>query len=82
MIRYVLKGALRGFGEGVQTQNFDIYNINVVMIQTQDFLFFHNWINKLFLEENDFLRRQFEAREVAGSARYKQSKTVWKSVVL
>ena len=31
MIQYTFKGALRGFGEGVQTQNCNIYNINVIV---------------------------------------------------
>ena len=34
-----------------QSQNFNIYNINEVIIQTQK-LIFHNWINKLFSEED------------------------------
>ena len=39
--------------------------------------FFHNWMNKLFLEENKVTRTLFVARKVAGTATYKQSKTVW-----
>ena len=46
--------------------------------QTQIYFFL---LNKLFSEEK-VLRTQFEARKVAGSATYKQSKTVRKSVVL
>ena len=52
------------------------YNINEVIIQT------HNWNDKLFSEENKVLRTLSEAREMAGSAKYKQSKTVWNCVVL
>ena len=43
--------------------------------------FFHRRINKLFSEENKVSRTLFEAREVAGSATYKQSKTVCYSVM-
>ena len=43
---------------------------------------FHNWINKLFLEENKVPRTLFEARKVTGSATCKQSKTVWNCVFL
>ena len=68
----MVKGVLGIFGE-VKTQNFDIYNINDVIIQT----FFHSWINKSVSEENMVPRALFEAREVTGSATYKQSKTVW-----
>lgn len=32
-ILQVLKGALRSFGEEDQTQNINIYNVNVVIIQ-------------------------------------------------
>ena len=41
-------GALCSFREEIQLQNFNIYNINEEIIQT----LFHNWINKLFSEEN------------------------------
>ena len=44
-----LKGALRCFVKEIQTQDFNIYNINDVMIQT----FFHNCLKKLFSEEDD-----------------------------
>ena len=64
-----------------KTQNLKIYNINEVMIQTHKYKFFHEWINKLFSEENQ-VRTLFEARKVAGSAIYKQSKTEWNCVVL
>ena len=50
------------------------------MIQTHKYKFFHEWINKLFSEENQ-VRTLFEARKVAGSAIYKQSKTEWNCVV-
>ena len=42
----------------------------------------HNWINQLFSEENKVPRTLFEAKKVAGSATYEQSKTVWNSVDL
>ena len=74
----VFKGALRSFGEALQTQSFDVDNVNYVIMHT----LFHDWINKPFSEENKHPRRLFEAREVAGSATYKQSKTVWSCGVL
>ena len=52
----------------IPIQNFDINNINKVMIITQKYNT-HNWINKLFSEENKVPRTLFEARKVAGSAR-------------
>ena len=39
--------------------------------------FLYKWINKLLSEEYKVPRTLFEARQVAGSATYKQSKTVW-----
>ena len=69
---HLIKGALCSLGEETQTQN--IYSINEVMKQI--FIFCPNWINKLFSEENNFLRTLFDARRVTGSATYKQSKTV------
>ena len=42
---------------------------------------FHSWINKLFSEENNVPRKLLEAREVAGSATYKQSGTVEKQEI-
>ena len=35
-----LKGVLCGFGEEIQTQNFNSYNKNEVIIQTQKYCFF------------------------------------------
>ena len=35
-----IKGALCNFGEEIQTQNFNVYNINEVIIQNQKYLFF------------------------------------------
>ena len=32
-------------------QKFNIYKINEVKVQTQRFLFLHNWINKLLSEK-------------------------------
>ena len=46
------------------------------------FIFFHNWVNKLFSVGNKVPRTLFEARKVAGSATCKQSKTVLNCVVL
>ena len=63
-------------------QYFTIYNFNLVIIQTQKYLFFRKRINKLFLGENMISRTLFEARNVAGSAKYKQIKTVLNCVVL
>ena len=67
-----IKGALCSFV--VQTQDFDIYNINDVIIQT--------WKSELFSKDNKVPRTQFEARKVVGYATYKQSKTVWNCVIL
>ena len=49
------------------------------MTQIQKYIFFfsYNWINTLFSEKNKVL----EARKVAGSATYEQSKTVWNCIV-
>ena len=41
-------GARGSFGEEIQTENFYIYNITDVMIQTQKYLY---WTNQLSLEE-------------------------------
>ena len=53
-----------------------MYDINEVTIQPQKSSFSPQLINKLFPEENMVPRTLFEAGEVAGSAKYKQSKTV------
>ena len=45
------KGALCSSGEEIQTQDFDTYNINEVRIQTQKYLSFYNWVNKLLSEK-------------------------------
>ena len=45
-------------------------------------IYFYYWIDKLFLEENKVPRKLFDARKVAGSATYKQSKTLWNCVIL
>ena len=39
------------------------------------------WINRLVSEENKVSRTLFEARKVAGSAKYKQCKWVWNCVI-
>ena len=53
----------------------------LMLIPTHKYdFFFHKWIKKLFSEENKVPRTLFEARKVAGSAKYKQSK--WNCVVL
>ena len=41
---------------------------------SKTFIFFHKWINKLFSEEDKVPTTLFEARKVAGSAKYKQIK--------
>ena len=41
-------------------------------MQNQKYLFFNNWIKKVFSEENTVPRMMFEARKLAGSATYKQ----------
>ena len=40
------------FGEEIQPQNFNTDNMNEVTTQTHKYLFYYNWINKLFSEEN------------------------------
>ena len=65
-----------------QTQNFNIYNVNKVIIQTQNIYLIHKWVNKLFSEENKVPRTLYEARKVAGSATYKQSKVKQYEIVL
>ena len=57
--------------------------INELIIQTQIniYICFHNWINKLFSEENEVPVMLFEAGRVAGSATYRQSNTAWHRVL-
>ena len=63
--------------EEICTQNCNNCNINEVIMQTQKYVFFfHKWINKLLTEEDKVHRTLFEARKVAGSAIYKQNKTL------
>ena len=63
-------GALYRFVEKIQTQTFNIYKNNEIIIQT-------------IAEEITCLGPQnTEAKKVAGSATYKQSKTVWNYGVL
>lgn len=57
-----------------KTLNFNIYIINDVQYRLRYIYCFHNLINKLFLNEIKVPRAMFEARKVAGTARYKQSK--------
>ena len=64
----IVKGALCGFEEEIQPSNFNINNMNEVLIQTQKCVFFHNWMNKLFSEGNKVPGTLLEARKVAGSA--------------
>ena len=70
----VLDGSLFSSGEGLLTHNFNIHNINDIIIQNVS-----DWINK---QKKIRSRTLFEARKVAGSATYKQSKTVCNCVVL
>ena len=64
--------------EETESQNFNSHNINDA--NSELFIFFHSWLTKLFSEESKV--QNTEARKVAGSAIYKQSKTVWNCVVL
>ena len=73
----LLKKHYVSLGGEIQTQHFYIYNINEVIVQTR-----LTQINKLFSEENKSPTTPFEARKMAGSATYRQSKTVWICVVL
>lgn len=66
----LLKGTLSNFGEEIQMNNLDIYNINGVI---------HNWINKWFWEENQVPRTQFEADI---NCKVKKSQTLWNGVVI
>ena len=45
------RGSFKWHNVEIKTQNFNIYNINEVIIQTQMYFFF-NWVNRLFSEEN------------------------------
>ena len=65
-------GALFCFGEEIQALNSNIYNIDEVIIQIRNIYLFHNFIKKLLSEENKVPGTLFEARNVAGSATYKQ----------
>ena len=47
-----IKRALWCFKEEIWMQDFNIYNINEIRIQTEKYFVFHNWINKLSSEEN------------------------------
>ena len=49
-------------------------------MNSEIYIFFHNRIKKLFSEENQVPRTLFEARKVAGPAKYKQSETLWDCV--
>ena len=66
-IKTVFKEALCRFAEEIQTQNFNINNINEIIIQTQQCLF-GPWVNK-----QAALRRKHSLKleKVAGSATYK-----------
>ena len=76
------KGALRSFGEEIQTQTFNIYNINEAVMQTQKYVLLLRLNKQAALRGKLSSRRLFEAGKVAGSATYKQSKTAWNCVVL
>ena len=52
------------------------------MIQTHNIHISHDWINKLFSEDDKVPRTLFVARKVAGSATYKQRETIWNYIVL
>ena len=70
-----IKGALCSCIEDIQTQSCNFRNNNEIIIET----LFHNWINKLFSGAIKVPRTLFQARKVAGSAKFKLSKTVWKN---
>ena len=72
-----LKGHYFIFGEAFQTQNFYVYSLNKVIIQTQKyrFFFFCTYLNKQAAPlENNVMRTLSKARKVAGSARYIKKK--------
>ena len=69
--RLIIKGPIHSFVEEIQTQNFNMYNINAV---TQKYLSFTSLSQQAVLRGEEGPRTLFEAREVAGSATYKQSK--------
>ena len=59
-----LKEVLCSSGGEMQTQNFNIYDINEEkQYKLINIHLLHNWINKLFSEENKVPRTLFEARK-------------------
>ena len=78
----LFKGPLCSFGEGIQSQTLYTHNNNEVLKQYSEIVFFfHNWMNKLFSEEDKVPRTLFEAGQVMGSAtglnKVKQNETVF-----
>ena len=56
--------------------------IKVAQCRFGEVIMIHHWINKLFSGGKQGRTPPLEARKVAGSATYKQSKTVWSGAVL
>ena len=79
---FFLKWAPCSSGEEIQTQNFCMYNINDIIMQTQMYSFFPLLNKQAVLRGKQCPRTLFEAWKVAGSATYNQSKTVWNCVVV
>ena len=78
----VLRKSIKGL-DVVFEKKFKLRNIILQYLwstnsNSQMFVFFLNWINKLFSEENKVPKTLFEARKLAGSATYKQ----WNSMKL
>ena len=73
---FPFKGTICSFGEYIKTQDFNIYNTNEVIIQTQK----NMYIYILLTEYTSCSQRKIRSPElclkVAGSAKYKQNKTV------
>ena len=76
--KWQVKWALCSFEEFILTQNFNIYSVN----DNDCFFFSPRLNNQAVVRGNKIHRTLFEAKKVAGSAAYKQGKTVWNCVVL
>ena len=70
-----LKGHYAVVREEIQMHNFNMYNINEVIIQTQKYLSLSNWINELFSDENKVPENSWKLERWQGPP-HKQSNTI------